>query len=388
MNPLAVAFKELARANRLFVGLCSPVLRRPAETPWGDTYESVHVFLKLTPGDCALGLAASKWRPGNWQAMAPGVDSSLSVVLTSGLQVFGCLYAPPNASSQEPVVVSAPECLTTDGYVWQHLYDITPADMSKFSQGSTALIPLTAPPAKPYVSAFTTADLSPLVVTTPVTRMIPPRPSITPRVVMTGGVVTAVFLPPNVLPWADRQYVVIEDALTLGGGAVLTPMVSGGGVSLAVTAGGSGYGVAKIIVRGDGVGAAFTATIESGVIVGVVQVSAGTGYTWCDVVVTAGANSSFAEALSTDHNRALTVDRVILSKYIESLDAAGPQDLTARLFVADVEVKEDRVSGRADTRSLGAKNPAGMTTFSQAGLTGGYSMRMNTHINTVIRFGT
>lgn len=173
-----------------------------------------------------------------------------------------------------------------------------------------------------------------------------------------------------------------------GGGAVLTPTISGGGVSLAVTAGGSGYGVAKIIVRGDGVGAAFTATVESGVIVGVVQVSAGTGYTWCDVVVTAGANSSFAEALSSDHNRALTVDRVILSKYIESLDAAGPQDLTARLFVSDVEVKEDRVSGRADTRRLGAKNPAGMTAFSQAGLTGGYSMRMNTHINTVIRFGT
>lgn len=388
MNPLAVAFKELARSNKLFIGLCSPVLPRATETPWGDTYESVHVFLKLTPGDCALGLAASKWHAGNWQAMAPGVDSSLSVVLTTGLQVFGCLYAPPNASSVEPVVVSAPECLTADGYVWQHLYDITPADMSKFNQGSAALIPLTAAPARPYVGAFTTADLSPLVVTTPVTRMIPARPGIMPRAVAAGGVVTAVFLAPNVLPWADRQYVVVEDALTPGSGAVLTPTISGGGVALAVTAGGSGYGVAKIVCRGDGVGAAFTATIEAGAIVGVVRVSAGTGYTWCDVVVMAGANASFAEALSTDQSKALTVDKVILSKYIESLDPAGPQDLTARLFVADVEVKEDRVSGRQDTRSLGAKNPAGMTAFSQAGLTGGYSMRLNTHINTVIRFGT
>lgn len=155
-------------------------------------------------------------------------DSNFIVYVTSTGAVYKCLYNGRNGSSTTGVVSTvvptttgtAPQ-QTADGYIWKYLYSITAADAD-----------------------FVTANYIPVATTTSVSNV--------------NGI--------------DVIYVT-----GAGGGYTGTPSVS---------------------IYGDGTGAAATAVTSGGVITRIDVTAAGSGYTWAKVVLSGGGTPTTANAIA------------------------------------------------------------------------------------------
>lgn len=73
--------------------------------------------------------------------------------------------------------------------------------------------------------------------------------------------------------------------------------INGGIHNIKVTAGGSGYTSANIVVTGDGTGFAGTVTLNSGVVTDIVVTDPGTGYTIAHVEITGNGTGATADAI-------------------------------------------------------------------------------------------
>ena len=381
MSFLASALTELARNNRLFVGICAPDARLNNY----DLETKSYAFVKVVPGDIADALTATPWTSGiHWKVARRGVDPAEAVVVNSTLQVFSCLYAPSTPSVDEPTVVAAPEVTTADGYVWRYLFTVPAALSEKFQW--PLRVPARAFPS-PYISTFEVDGL-PSMPLTPRVTLVPPRASVSPYAVRdVSGVVKAVLLPPNQLFYKGRQYACVEDSSASGTGAVLSVTVTDGQVGLAVLNGGSGYVDARITIKGDGAGAVFTPNIADGAIVGFTVVSAGSGYTEANAFVTAGANSGVVEAIYPDFVSDFDVTAALIGKSIPAIDMAGSTDLSAHLFISTEPCADSRIRGALGSLSTGVPKTVAMEYVSSLGIDGTYSLRQNMQINTLVQTG-
>ena len=106
-------------------------------------------------------------------------------------------------------------------------------------------------------------------------------------------------------------------------------------VSIAVTAGGSGYTSAPTvsITSGGGSGATATAEIASGVVTAVILTNVGTGYTSAPAVAFSGGGGTGATATST---LAIETDVVVTVETPRTIDGLGVEDRSVTL-VADTE---------------------------------------------------
>lgn len=383
MNFVAAALTELARNNRLFIGICAKTARLTNY----DLDAKSYAYVKVVPGDVAEGLAATPWTTGlTWKVARPGVPSSQTVAVNSTGQVFACVRAMEHASSVEPTIVSGPEVATADGYIWRYLFAVPDPVSEKFVWA--AGVPVRALPA-PYVSTFETDGLPALPIATPRVTLFPPRTSVTPYAIKdVSDVVKAVMVPPNQLFYKGRQYAKVEDSAAAGSGAVITTnILPGGEVGLAVVDQGSGYAEARITIMGDGSGAEFAANISAGKIVGFTVVSPGSGYTEAVAVVTAGENSGVVEALYPDFAVDFTRDVALLAKAIPAIDPAGDIDLSAHLFISDEPCTDSRIRGTLGSMSVGVAKTTSMSYLTSLGVDGQYSLRQNMQINTVVQTG-
>ena len=381
MSFLASALTELARNNRLFVGICAP----DAQLTNYDLETKSYAFVKVVPGDIAEALTAAAWEPGiHWKVARRGVNPVESVVVNSTLQVFSCLYAPVVPSVDEPAVVSGPEVTTTDGYAWRYLFTVPAALAEKFQWPQR--VPM-RPFQPPYISTFESDGL-PAMPLTPKVTLVPPRASVLPYAIQdVSGVVKAVMLPPNQLFYKGRQYACVEDSAASGSGAVLSTTITDGQIGIAVLNGGSGYVDARITIKGDGQGAVFTPNIADGAIVGFTVVSPGSGYTEASAFVTAGTNSGVVEAIYPDFAADFDVTAALIGKSIPAIDMAGSTDLSAHLFISAESCADSRIRGTLGSLSVGAPKTVAMEYASSLGINGTYSLRQNMQINTLVQTG-
>lgn len=383
MNFITASLTELARNNRLFIGITTP------STSYLD-YEmdaTSYAFVKLVPGDIAEGVEATKWVTGNmWEVARRGVSSSLSVAVNSTGQAFACVKAMEHISTAEPTLVSGAEVVAADGYIWRFLYTVPVPVLEKFTwTGGIPLRPL--PP--PYMSCFKTDYLPTLPIATPRLTLSPARAGVTPYAIKDlSGVVKAVMLPPNQLFYKGRQFVMVEDSASTGSGAVLTTTIDvDGKVGLVVAQQGSGYVDGRITIIGDGTGAEFTPNIAGGKVVGFTVVSPGIGYSTATALLTAGTNSGAVEAIYPDFTNDLTRKTTLLSKSITVTDAAGATDLSAYLFLSEEPCSDSRIRGVLGSMSAGVQQSVRMSYLTSIGVDGTFNLQQNMQINTVVQTG-
>ena len=383
MNFVSAALAELARNNRLFIGICTP----DANFTNYELASKSYAFVKIVPGDVAEGALASRWAAGTvWKVARTGVPSNESVVVNGTGQVFACLRAMEHVSTEEPTIVNGLEVVTADGYIWRFLFNIPGPVLEKFVwEDGIPMRPLPSP----YLSTFNTEGLPLAPIVMPRVYLVPPRAGATPYTLKdVSDVVKAVMLPPNQLFYRGRQYACVEDSAATGGGAVLaTTIDSDGKVGIVVVQQGSGYVDARITIMGDGTGAEFTANIAGGKVVGFTVVSPGVDYTEATAIVTAGTNSSVVEAVYPDFSKELTRDVALLAKAIPIIDAAGATDLSAYLFISDEPCADSRIRGALGSLSVGVPQTVGMSFLSTLGVDGTYNLRQNMQINTVVQTG-
>lgn len=383
MNFVAAALTELARNNRLFIGICSSDARLTNY----DLDAKSYAYIKLVPGDIAEGVKATRWATGKvWRVARKGTPSVDSVAVNSNGQVFSCVRAMEHASTDEPVVVSGAEVAMPDGYIWRFLYAVPSPVSDKFVWADG--VPVRPLPSQ-YISTFETAGLPALPIATPRVTLFPPRNSAVPYAIKDiSDIVRAVMVPPNQLYYKGRQYVKVEDSSSPGTGAVVSATVSPAGeVGLVVDAPGSGYTAARINVKGDGAGAEFTANISAGQIVGFTVVSPGSGYTEAVAVVTAGDNSGVVEAVYPDFAADFDRDSALIAKSIPAIDPAGATNLSAYLFISDEPCADSRIRGTLGSLSVGVVKTVGMSFAAPLGVDAVYSLRQNMQINTVVHTG-
>jgi hypothetical protein len=121
-----------------------------------------------------------------------------------------------------------------------------------------------------------------------------------------GGEIVGVIINDGGIGYTNANIQVVDSS---GSGALITANFNFGNVdtlqanvellsvvgtidSMIVLDGGSGYGVATVEVRGDGVGCVATANVNGGKVVSIDIVNPGYGYTWTDIVI--GGNGSGA----------------------------------------------------------------------------------------------
>lgn len=383
MNFVAAALTELARNNRLFIGICANDARLTNYELDAKSY----AYIKLVPGDIAEGMAATPWEAGKtWSVARKGVSSADTVTVNSTGQVFACVRAMEHASSDEPVIVSGAEVAMPDGYVWRYLYAIPAPITDKFVWGDG--VPVRPLPSA-YISTFETEGLPELPIANARVTLFPPRTAVSPYVLKdVSDVVKAVMLPPNQLFYKGRQYARVQDATVPGMGAIISTTIQpDGGVGLVIDNQGSGYVDARITVMGDGVGAEFTPNISGGKIVGFTVVNPGTDYTEATAIVSAGMNSGVVEAIYPDFAVDFSRDVALLAKAISVIDAAGDTDLSAYLFISDEACADSRIRGTLGSLSVGVPKTVGMSYLASLGVEGVYSLRQNMQINTVVQTG-
>lgn len=377
MNFHAAALTELARASRLFV-----VATEPYDGDVAGLNEAFAVAIRLAPGDIAEAMRAAPWQSGRNYAVAGASSPEDSVVMTEARQVFACILASDQLSADEPYVVTTGEVVTTDGYVWKHLFTVPQAAANKFASDTHVPVQTFA---SPYQSSFDTAGLPGAAMTAPVVRAL--TAGLHPYAVSTpSGVVRGLLMPAGELEEFSRVYAAVEEAAATGTGAAATPSLASGQIdALAPSTLGSGYTGAVVTIFGDGEGAAYTPVVVDGSVMSYTKVSGGTGYTWATAVVSAGLVSGAAALIRSSRHDDYGRDSVLIGKTTSVITTGSTRLLNAVLAISDVAVSSAIVKGPTGTD--GVEVDTTFTPISTLGVGGEFALGENMQINTRVQTG-
>lgn len=123
---------------------------------------------------------------------------------------------------------------------------------------------------------------------------------------MPTGTNTSIFQTADGYQWKYMYTVAQADAIKYNSNVyipvrtnsvVSTAAIDGGIHNIKVTAGGTGYSSASIVVTGDGTGFAGTVTLNSGVVTGIVVTNPGTGYTIAHAEITGNGTGATADVI-------------------------------------------------------------------------------------------
>jgi len=380
MNFLSASLTELARGGRLFVGAVTAGTR----TTNRDLLKEAYAFMKVSPANISEAMPATPWVSGrNWKTDWLGFPAD-SVVVNTSRQVFACIYAPPAPSTSEPVTVTAVEIETADGYVWRHLYTVSDALHDKYSWADKV-------PVAPMPDSFLTfwepladEDLR-MESSTRLTTYPDYGAVLTPRVV--NGYLVGASAVYGKVEANSRAYVKVETGANVGSGAILKPKFEAGVMTAEVVNQGSGYtDRATGWVIGNGTGAQISLVVSGGKIVAATIVG-GSGYTWADILVTDGDESTLLMPVNFDYDQDLDRRFTLLSKTVKKLDEAATEALDLHFFLAETAEPMPVVRGQKGSRIIG---PDTKTRFSflSALKPASFKLSQEMLINTVITSGS
>lgn len=378
MNFFAAALTELARASRLFV-----VATEPYNGSTAELNEAYAVAIRLAPGDIAEAMRVSTWQAGeHYEVATATTPSASSTVITAARQVFACILRSDAVSADEPFVTATGEVVTTDGYVWKHLFTVPQAALNKFASDTHVPVQTFA---SSYQSSFSTSGLPVEVMTQPVVRAL--TPGLHPYAVSTpSGVVRGVLMPAGELREFSRVYAAVEEATATGTGAQATPSLSSGQIdALAPSTLGSAYTGAVVTIFGDGTGAAFTPVVVDGSVMSYAKISGGQDYTWAVAVVSAGPVSGAVELLRSSSHDDYGRDSVLIGKTTGVVTTGSTRLLNAVLAFSDASISTALLRGPTGTDGVVAT--AVFTALSTLGEPGGYALGENMQINTRVQTG-
>ena len=214
-----------------------------------EARENIFALKKLNAADVSNVIPRHTWTTGTsyvqWDSNDPDIFDKAFYVITSEFKVYKCIYSPGTGSTQEPTQTLTAPTAESDGYIWKYMYTVAVADAEKFL--TTSYMPVKTINLSAFAndaaaeSSLSEGDYAQYL------NQKASRDSTTAagieRIVDTAGGTG----------YTEAPDVFITGA---GNGATATAVVSGGAVTAVnVTAKGTDYSTAHIVISGGGAGA-------------------------------------------------------------------------------------------------------------------------------------
>ena len=109
-----------------------------------EARENLFAMKLLNASDVSHVVPRHTWTTGNsyvaWDSDDADIFDKKFYVITSEFKVYKCIYAPGNASTQEPAQTLTDPQGESDNYIWKYMYTVAVADAEKFL--TTAYMPV------------------------------------------------------------------------------------------------------------------------------------------------------------------------------------------------------------------------------------------------------
>lgn len=261
-----------------------------------EARENIFAIKRLTAGDVSHVIPRHTWTTGTsyyaWDSDDADIFDKAFYVITSEFKVYKCISAPGVGSTQEPTqTLTAPQA-ESDLYIWKYMYTVAVADAEKFL--TTSYMPVKTINVESYADDAA-AELA--------------------------------------LSEGDYAQYLNQKASR----DAVAPSAAAGIERIEVTAGGTGYtSKPDVFITGAGTGASVTAgdiTISGGAVTGIAVTAKGTDYSTAHIVLSGGGGSdATARAVLSPENGHGTDPVKELGGFFSAvntlLDGTGGGDLT------------------------------------------------------------
>ena len=261
-----------------------------------EARENIFAIKRLTAGDVSHVIPRHTWTTGTsyyaWDSDDADIFDKAFYVITSEFKVYKCISAPGVGSTQEPTqTLTAPQA-ESDLYIWKYMYTVAVADAEKFL--TTSYMPVKTINVESYADDAA-AELA--------------------------------------LSEGDYAQYLNQKASR----DAVAPSAAAGIERIEVTAGGTGYtSKPNVFITGAGTGASVTAgdiTISGGAVTGIAVTAKGTDYSTAHIVLSGGGGSdATARAVLSPENGHGTDPVKELGGFFSAvntlLDGTGGGDLT------------------------------------------------------------
>lgn len=275
------------------------------------------VFLQIDPSNIRLGILNVPWTSGTvYSQYDPSIDQSTyptsNYCIVGGTNVYKCLDNNNGAQSVDaPSGTTTSRIETSDGYIWKYIGTIQFTDQFDFS--TTAYVSMPTPvevaPIQGAISTFNNLvnegtsydeddDIQVVIVGDG------SGATASTRTAVAGGnkSVTGLYATSGGANYTEA-FALAYKAGSVGSGSTLEVELDGDAIdTINITAPGSNYVTATVLIIGDGTGAAASATITGGQISSISVTDVGEDYTWAKAYIVPGEHGSIAQAVFSPTN--------------------------------------------------------------------------------------
>lgn len=281
-----------------------------------DALNNATAFIRVDSNNLRMGIQNNVWTTATVYSQ---YDPSISQLdyptphycVVNSTQIYKCLDNKNGAASTvAPSGTSATPIETADGYIWKYVGSI--AFSEQFDFATTQFCPAPANSGVTVNGEISTFDdisiaATPFAVSDTITVTVVgdgTSASAAVRTVTAGSdkSITSIYAT-NGGSGYTSAHAIAKLSTAVGSGATATIALDAGEVdAIAVTAGGSAYDTATVIILGDGTGAEATANIVANQVVSVTVDDPGADYTWAEVFIIPGTKGAVAKAVLSPIN--------------------------------------------------------------------------------------
>lgn len=274
-----------------------------------EALDDLTALIKIDSSNLRLGLKNNAWTTATVYAQYdPDIVTyaTPNYAIVGGTYVYKCLdNKNGTASTDAPTGTSTALIETADGYIWKYVGSVSGPEM--FTFGTTEYVPA------PTEIGITTVQGEISNFVNLVSTATPFDAADTIKVVVSGNgtgasaasrsttagsdkTLTGLYATAGGSAYTEAYAIAYKDGLP-GTGSTLTPVIVADAIdSITVSAPGSDYVTASVLIIGDGTGAEATAVVSSGLITAVNVTAGGTGYTWAKAFIIPGVAGGVAKA--------------------------------------------------------------------------------------------